>query len=108
MFEDGAQRRDFVHVRDVALANLAALTSTEPVTGALNVASGRPRSVGEMAQALADAAGPDAPRPIITGEYRLGDVRHVFASPDRAGELLGFHAGEDFAQGMRELARLHT
>jgi dTDP-L-rhamnose 4-epimerase len=106
VFEDGAQRRDFVHVRDVALANVAALTSAEPVTGALNVASGRPRGVGEMAQALADAAGPDAPRPLVTGEYRLGDVRHVFASPERAERLLGFRAGEDFAQGLRELARL--
>jgi dTDP-L-rhamnose 4-epimerase len=106
VFEDGAQRRDFVHVRDVALANVAALTSAVPVTGPLNVASGRPRGVGEMAQALADAAGPDAPRPLVTGEYRLGDVRHVFASPERAQRLLGFRAGEDFAQGMRELARL--
>jgi dTDP-L-rhamnose 4-epimerase len=105
VFEDGAQRRDFVHVRDVALANLAALTCAEPVTGALNVASGQPRSVGELAQALADAAGPDAPRPRVTGEYRLGDVRHVFASPERAVTLLGFRAREDFAQGMRELAR---
>ncbi len=105
VFEDGAQRRDFVHVRDVALANVAALSAAEPVTGALNVASGQPRSVGEMAAALADAAGVQAPRPVITGEYRLGDVRHVFASPQRAGELLGFRAREDFAQGMRELAR---
>jgi len=110
VFEDGAQRRDFVHVRDVAIANVAALSTREPVTGALNVASGRPRNVGEMADALADAAGPDAPRPLVTGQYRLGDVRHVFASPERARELLGFRAGEDFAQGMRELARaeLHT
>jgi dTDP-L-rhamnose 4-epimerase len=110
VFEDGAQRRDFVHVRDVAIANVAALSTREPVTGALNVASGSPRSVGEMADALADAAGPDAPRPLVTGQYRLGDVRHVFASPERARELLGFRAGEDFAQGMRELARaeLHT
>jgi dTDP-L-rhamnose 4-epimerase len=105
VFEDGAQRRDFVHVRDVALANVAALSSPEPVTGPLNIASGRPRSVGEMAEALADAAGPQAPRPQITGQFRLGDVRHVFASPERATELLGFRAREDFAQGMRELAR---
>ncbi len=105
VFEDGAQRRDFVHVRDVALANVAALSSPEPVTGPLNIASGRPRSVGEMAEALADAAGPQAPRPQITGQFRLGDVRHVFASPERAAELLGFRAREDFAQGMRELAR---
>jgi len=105
VFEDGAQRRDFVHVRDVALANLAALSAAEPVTGPLNVASGSPRSVGEMADALAEAAGPDAPRPLITGEYRRGDVRHIFASPARAAAELGFRAREDFAQGMRELAR---
>ena len=105
VFEDGAQRRDFVHVRDVALANVAALTVPEPVLGALNVASGTPRSVGEMAGALADAAGPRARRPITTGEYRRGDVRHVFASPARAKAALGFRAREDFAQGMRELAR---
>jgi dTDP-L-rhamnose 4-epimerase len=105
VFEDGAQRRDFIHVRDVAAANVAALKSIEPVTGALNVASGRPRSVGEMARGLAEAAGAGAPRPLITGEYRLGDVRHVFASTERARALLGFGAAEDFAQGMRELAR---
>jgi dTDP-L-rhamnose 4-epimerase len=105
VFEDGAQRRDFVHVRDVARANLAALASAAPVTGAFNIASGRPRSVGEMADALANAAGPGAPRPVITGRFRLGDVRHVFASPERARRLLGFTAREDFDQGMRELAR---
>jgi dTDP-L-rhamnose 4-epimerase len=104
VFEDGAQRRDFIHVRDVALANVAALVSGEPATGAFNVASGQPRSVAEMAGALADAAGPEAPRPLITGQYRLGDVRHVFASPQRARDQLGFQAREDFVQGMRELA----
>ena len=105
VFEDGAQRRDFVHVRDVALANVAALTAREPVTGALNVASGQPRGVGELASALADAAGAGAPRPEITGEYRRGDVRHVFASTARAARELGFTAREDFAQGVRELGR---
>jgi dTDP-L-rhamnose 4-epimerase len=105
VFEDGAQRRDFVHVRDVARANVAALTIREPVTGALNVASGRPRAVGELASALADAAGPGAPRPERTGEYRRGDVRHLFASTARAARELGFTAREDFTQGVRELAR---
>ena len=104
VFEDGAQRRDFVHVRDVAVANLAALRAPEPFVGALNVASGTPRTVGELATALADALGPAAPRPLLTGEYRRGDVRHVFASPARAAAELGFRAREDFAQGMRELA----
>jgi len=102
VFEDGAQRRDFVHVRDVAHANVLALTAQEPVPGAFNVASGTPRTVGDMAAALADAAGPEAPRPQVTGAYRLGDVRHVFASAERAAGELGFRAQVDFADGMRE------
>jgi dTDP-L-rhamnose 4-epimerase len=106
VFEDGRQLRDFVHVRDVARANVIALTADEPIQGAFNIASGRPRGVGEMAEALADAAGPDAPRPVTTGEFRLGDVRHVFASPARAARALGFSACEDFQQGMAELARV--
>jgi dTDP-L-rhamnose 4-epimerase len=104
VFEDGRQLRDFVHVRDVARANAIALTAERPIQGPFNIASGRPRSVGEMADALADAAGPDAPRPVTTGEFRLGDVRHVFASPARAARGLGFSAREDFRLGMAELA----
>jgi dTDP-L-rhamnose 4-epimerase len=104
VFEDGRQLRDFVHVRDVARANVIALTADEPVGGAFNIASGRPRGVGEMARALADAAGPDVPRPVTTGQFRLGDVRHVFASPARAARELGFSACEDFRRGVAELA----
>jgi len=104
VFEDGAQLRDFVHVRDVAAANLLALGREQPGAAVFNVASGRPRSIGEMARALADAAGPDAPRPVVTGEYRLGDVRHVFADASAAGAELGFRAQVGFAEGMAELA----
>ncbi|MGI8412069.1 MAG: NAD-dependent epimerase/dehydratase family protein [Solirubrobacteraceae bacterium] len=105
VFEDGRQRRDFVHVRDVARANVLALLAGEAPVGAFNVASGRPRSVGEMADALVSASGPAAPPPEITGEFRLGDVRHVFASAQRAERVLGFRAREDFAAGMAEFAR---
>ncbi|MFZ0040445.1 MAG: SDR family NAD(P)-dependent oxidoreductase [Solirubrobacteraceae bacterium] len=105
VFEDGAQLRDFVHVRDVARANLMALTNPETVTGAFNVASGRPRSVLQMAQALTRAHGPDAPQPVVTGDFRLGDVRHVFASVDKATAELDFTVEEDFAAGMAEFAR---
>jgi dTDP-L-rhamnose 4-epimerase len=104
VFEDGRQLRDFVHVRDVARANLLALSAPEAVSGAFNIASGRPRTVGEMAVALADAAGPDAPRPVTTGDFRLGDVRHVFASPELARSRLGFTARQEFEAGMREFA----
>jgi dTDP-L-rhamnose 4-epimerase len=103
VYEDGGQLRDFVHVRDIARANHIALTHPAPIPGAFNVCSGTPRSVLQMAQALTDAAGADAPAPVITGGYRLGDVRHVFASAEHARERLGFHATEDFAAGMAEL-----
>jgi dTDP-L-rhamnose 4-epimerase len=104
VFEDGCQLRDFVHVRDVARANVIALTTERPVAGEFNVASGRPRTVGEMAEALAAAAGPGAPVPITTAEFRLGDVRHVFASGKRAEQALGFVAQEDFDSGMAEFS----
>ena len=68
VLEDGRQLRDFVHVRDVARANVLALTA-EPTPGAFNIASGTPRSVGEMAGALADAAGDRRAASVTTGEY---------------------------------------
>jgi len=101
VFEDGGQLRDFVHVRDVARANVLALRE-DAATGTFNIASGQPRSVGEMASELAMASGAGAPAPVTTGEYRLGDVRHVFASPERAMRELGFSAEIGFADGMTE------
>jgi dTDP-L-rhamnose 4-epimerase len=100
VFEDGGQLRDFVHVRDVAAANLAALDRA--AAGPYNVASGSPHTVGEMAAALAEAFG--GPAPVVTGEYRLGDVRHVVASPALAREVLGYEASVAFEDGMREFA----
>jgi dTDP-L-rhamnose 4-epimerase len=100
--EDGGQRRDFVHVADVARANLLALTAPEPVQGALNVASGQPHTVGELAAALAVAL--DGPAPLIVGGWRPGDVRHVFASPALAAGRLGFRARVGFTEGMAEFA----
>jgi dTDP-L-rhamnose 4-epimerase len=105
VFEDGGQLRDFVHVRDVARANLVALTSDGPARGAFNVASGQARSILEMAQTLADTHGDEGPAPVITGDFRLGDVRHVFASAQKAEAQLGFTAQEDFAAGMAEFSR---
>jgi dTDP-L-rhamnose 4-epimerase len=106
VFEDGAQRRDFVHVSDVAQANVAALAhlSADRDAGirSYNVASGEPRTVGEMAAALTAAlAGPD---PVYPHEFRAGDVRHIVASPRRAVAELGFTASVPFAVGMKELA----
>jgi dTDP-L-rhamnose 4-epimerase len=103
VFEDGAQRRDFVHVRDVAAANLRALAiDGEPGFRAYNVASGAPRTVGDMARELALACG--GPAPEVTGAYRLGDVRHVTGDPTLARQELDFVAAVRFADGVAEFA----
>ncbi|MGW2376190.1 NAD-dependent epimerase/dehydratase family protein [Kitasatospora sp. NPDC001683] len=106
VFEDGGQRRDFVHVRDVADANLAALASVggrlPGSVRAYNVGSGEVRTVGETAEAL--AAAHDGPAPVVTGQYRLGDVRHITADSTRLREELGWRTRVSFADGMREFA----
>ncbi len=107
VFEDGRQRRDFVHVGDVARANVAALEAVEGRApgelSAFNTGSGTPHTIGEMARALADAHG--GPEPVVTGEYRLGDVRHITASSDRLRRELSWRPGVGFAEGMAEFAR---
>ena len=112
VYEDGGQRRDFVHVTDVARANVVALTSPEPVPGAFNVASGQVRTVGDLAAAASTAVNAGngiggRPHPVVTGRWRPGDVRHVVASPRRAREQLGFEATVAFADGMAALASEH-
>lgn len=110
VFEDGGQRRDFVHVRDVAAANAVALehlVRADADAGAAgftayNVGSGDPRTVGDMAAALAAACG--GPAPVVTGEYRLGDVRHITADSARLRHELGWRPAVPFAAGMAELA----
>ena len=105
VFEDGGQQRDFVHVSDVARANLVALTAPRAVTGPFNVASGEVRTVLDLAEGLA-APHPGQLSPRVTGQWRAGDVRHVFASPARAAAVLGFRAQVPFDAGMAELAGL--
>ncbi len=105
VFEDGRQLRDFVHVRDVAVANRLGLESGSLPRGRLaayNVASGIPVTVGDLAAALSTAV--DGPPPVVTGEFRVGDVRHVVASPERARHELGFTAAVDLATGTADFA----
>jgi dTDP-L-rhamnose 4-epimerase len=102
VFEDGCQRRDFVHVRDVAAATVTACESHVSGVEAFNVGSGTPRTVGEMATALALAL--SGPKPVVTSQYRLGDVRHITADSSRLRSKLGWRPKVDFQDGMTELA----
>ena len=107
VFEDGGQARDFVHVDDVARANVLALEqmAAEPVPrfAAYNVCSGRPVTILDVATEVAAGTGREL-APEVTGGFRPGDVRHVVASPDLARRELGFTAEVDPATGLREFA----
>lgn len=104
VLEDGRQQRDFVHVDDVARANVLALRNDGPEADLtpLNICSGQPRSVSDLARELACACG--GPEPRIVGGARPADVRHVVADPARARELLGFQAKTSFAEGIAAFA----
>jgi len=102
VFEDGRQRRNFVHVTDVARAVVAALTA--PLPGgltALNIGSPRVTTVGEMASELAIALG--GREPVVTGRYRLGDVRHITADCTAAERVLGWRTQIELREGVADL-----
>ena len=107
VFEDGRQRRDFVDVRDVAAANIRALEwldgRPEGTVETFNVGSGTVRTIGEFASALAEAV--HGPSPVVTGEFRLGDVRHITASSERIAAQLGWHARVPWAEAVRAFAK---
>ena len=102
VLEDGRQRRDFVHVRDVALANALAVETKVRGFEAVNVCSGEPHTIGDLAETLATAAG--GPPPQVVGGARPGDVRHVVADPAKAAAVWGFRARTTFADGVRAFA----
>ncbi len=107
VYEDGTQMRDFVHVDDVARANLAAVRAVvglEPATHrAYNIASGHPIAIADVARHVAAGSGRDV-EPRITGQYRIGDVRHVVASPERARDEIGFTAQVTPEEGLAHFA----
>jgi dTDP-L-rhamnose 4-epimerase len=104
IFEDGEQRRDFVHVTDVARAFADALVKPEAVGQTFNIGSGQDRSVREVATELARAMGKNDLTPEIVGKARIGDIRHCFCDTSLSRERLGFEARQDFGQGLAELA----
>jgi dTDP-L-rhamnose 4-epimerase len=104
IFEDGEQRRDFVHVSDVARAFADALVLPEAVGGTFNIGSGKDRSVTEVATELARAMGKNQIEPDVVGKARIGDIRHCFCDASLAADRLGFRARQDFQEGLAELA----
>jgi dTDP-L-rhamnose 4-epimerase len=104
IFEDGEQCRDFVYVDDVAEACRLALVSDAAIGRALNIGSGSPVTVKEAARLLADTLGV-ALEPEITGECRVGDVRHCFPDISAARAVLGYRPRTTLSAGLQKLVR---
>jgi len=104
IFEDGEQRRDFVSVHDIAAACALALERAEATGLAVNVGSGESVTVREIAERLASVTGRGRIEPEITGQYRVGDIRHCFADISLAREVLGYEPQVALEDGMAELA----
>jgi dTDP-L-rhamnose 4-epimerase len=101
VFEDGLQRRDFVHVQDVAQAIISA--AEKPLPGeAINIGSGTAVSVIEIAEVLSSEMKKDISSRIL-GKYRNGDIRHCFADISKARRLLGWIPSRTFRDGIPEL-----
>ena len=100
--EDGRQRRNFVHVDDVAEAVVAAtVVDLPPGLTAVNVGALEVHTVGQMAELMSSAVG--GPPPITTGQYRLGDVRHITADCSKASRVLGWSSRIRLEDGIADL-----
>lgn len=104
IFEDGYQKRDFVSVKDVAVACRLALEVEEAAYEVFNIGSGNSYTVWEIAQKLSSTMGVDHIQPVATGEYRVGDIRHCFGDISKAREILGFEPSVALEDGLEELA----
>ncbi|HYE26573.1 MAG TPA: SDR family NAD(P)-dependent oxidoreductase [Clostridia bacterium] len=102
IFEDGNQMRDFVSVHDVVHANLLAMERSEAVGMALNIGSGEPISICDVARTLIESMGVETSAE-ITGKYRAGDIRHCYGDISLARTVLGYQPRYKFADGVGEL-----
>lgn len=100
LFEDGLESRDFVHIDDIVAGLVDALSADVPPGGAINLGAGEPTTVAELAAALVKASGHEVPIS-VTGEYRVGDIRHCYADLTRARKLLGFAPQVPLDEGLR-------
>ncbi|MEA2693070.1 MAG: dTDP-L-rhamnose 4-epimerase [Acidobacteriota bacterium] len=104
IFEDGGQRRDFVHVTDIARACRLALEMPEAPGQVLNIGSGQAYTIRGIAESMAEVLGQEKIQPEITGHYRVGDIRHCFADITLAREVLGYEPRVTLAAGLTDLA----
>lgn len=104
IFEDGEQRRDFVSVHDIVQACVLALESDKANGEVFNIGSGQNYSISEIAEKVAQVLNKTDLKPEITGEYRVGDIRHCFADIEKARSLLDYRPSVTLDDGLRELA----
>lgn len=104
IFEDGLQKRDFVHVRDIAQACRLALQRPEAAYRSFNIGSGRAYTVREVAERIARVLGKERITPEITGKYRVGDIRHCYADISLARDILGYEPRVTMQEGLAEMA----
>ena len=105
IFEDGDQQRDFVSVYDVARGCRLALETPSADGLVFNIGSGDPITIKEIAARTAAVLGKEQIKPEISGNYRVGDIRHCFADISLAREVLGYAPQVDFNAGLLDLAR---
>ena len=104
IFEDGLQMRDFVNVWDITEACCLALEREDARDEVFNIGSGQPITIRDVASKLAAVMGKQHIKPVITGKYRVGDIRHCFADITRARQLLGYRPAVSFEAGLKDLA----
>lgn len=99
LYEDGLESRDFVHIDDIVDGLITSLTADVPYGATINLGAGIPVSVIELAEQLIASSGLDAPIR-VTGQFRVGDIRHCYADLSVARELLGFAPRTSLPDGL--------
>ena len=105
LFEDGLQKRDFVHVRDLAAGCVLALENPSAKDEVFNLGGGRAYSVLEIARRLGQVLGKSHLEPQVCGSYRAGDIRNCFADISKARRVLGYEPGVTLEAGLAGLAQ---
>ena len=99
VYEDGQPSRDFVHVADVAMATALATESDESLTA--NVGSGERWTLEQIARRLTQVFGMDPSGVVVTGQYRVGDIRGFLADIDELATVLGFQPAIGLGEGLQ-------